>query len=96
MYTVYIYIYVYMHVYIYIYIYIYIQYSMTIFDTIDCSNCPKTYFGKEPVQFDSVRFGSVRTIIYPASMRFGLRFSEASWLGPVRFVSTSGSGRFRN
>ena len=28
------------------------------------------------------RFGSVRTIICPDSTRFGLRFWDASWLGP--------------
>ena len=42
------------------------------------------YFRKEPVRFDSFRF---RTNIFPGSMRFGLRFSDASWLGPVRFGS---------
>ena len=30
------------------------------------------------------RFGSVRKHIFPGSTRFGLRFSDASWLGPVR------------
>ena len=35
-------------------------------------------------RFGSVRFG---TIIFPGSMRFGLRFSDAWWLGPVRFCS---------
>ena len=52
---------------------------------------------KEPVRSDLFRFrtlmkssfrlGSVRTIIFPASKRFGLVFSDASWLGPVRFPS---------
>ena len=52
---------------------------------------------KEPIRFDSFRFrtfdkfiGSVRfgsDKCFPGSMRFGLRFSEASWLGPVRFGS---------
>ena len=37
----------------------------------------------------SVRFGSVRTIIFPGSTRFGLRLSDASWLGPVRFGSAA-------
>ena len=44
----------------------------------------------------SVRFGSVRKFSFPGSTRFGLRFSDASWLGPVRFGSASGSGRFQN
>ena len=35
----------------------------------------------------SFRFGSVRTNICPGSTRFDLRFSDASWLGPVRFGS---------
>ena len=34
--------------------------------------------------------------MFPGSKQFGLRFSDASWLGPVRFGSASGSGRFRN
>ena len=38
-------------------------------------------------QFDSVRFGSVRTTSFPGSTRFGLRFYDASWLGSVRFGS---------
>ena len=33
----------------------------------------------------SIRFGSVRTINFPVSTRFGLRFSGASWLSPVWF-----------
>ena len=33
------------------------------------------------------RFGSVRKTIFPGSTRFGLRFSDASWLGSVRFGS---------
>ena len=33
------------------------------------------------------RFGSVRTKTIPGSTRFGLRFSDASWLGPIRFGS---------
>ena len=46
-----------------------------------------------------VRFGSVRTASFPGSMRFGLSFSDASWLGPVRFGSVprlvlNGSVRF--
>ena len=63
---------------------------------------------KEPVRFDSfrfrsfrtifcsVRFGSVRTNKFPGSTRLGLRFSDAPWLGPVRFgsVSVSGIDRF--
>ena len=36
-------------------------------------------------RFGSVRFGSEN--IFPGSTRFGLRFSDASWLGPVRFGS---------
>ena len=35
------------------------------------------------------RFGSVRKFIFPGSTRFGLRFSHASWLGPVRLGSAS-------
>ena len=53
---------------------------------------------KEPVRFDSFRFRTFRKFIgsvrfgsensLPGSMRFGLRFSDASWLGgPVRFGS---------
>ena len=49
----------------------------------------------------SVRYGSVRTIICTDSTRFGLRFSDASWLVPVRFCSfprpvpkLNGSARF--
>ena len=34
-------------------------------------------------RFGSVRFGNY----FPGSTRFGLRFSDASWLGPVRFGS---------
>ena len=34
------------------------------------------------VRFGPVRSGSVRTIDCPGSTRFGLRFSDASWLGP--------------
>ena len=33
----------------------------------------------------SVRFGSEK--LFPGSTRFGLLFSDASWLGPVRFDS---------
>ena len=36
-------------------------------------------------RFGSVRFGSENQI--PGSTRFGLRFSDVSWLGPVRFGS---------
>ena len=36
-------------------------------------------------RFGSVRFGSVRKLFFPGSTRFGLRFSDAAWLGPVRF-----------
>ena len=42
------------------------------------------------------RFGSVRTNNFPGSKGFGLRFSDTSWLGPVRFGSASGSGQFQN
>ena len=55
-----------------------------------------TYSGKEPLRFDSFRFrtfrqliGSFRKITFPGSTRFGLRFSDASWLGLVRFGSFS-------
>ena len=34
-----------------------------------------------------IRFGSVRKISVPGWMPFGLCFSDASWLGPVRFGS---------
>ena len=44
-------------------------------------------FGSRLFENSSVRFGSVWTIIFPGSTRFGLRFSDASWLGPVRFGS---------
>ena len=42
----------------------------------------------------SVWFASVRKLLFPGSTRFGLRFSDASWLGPVRFGSPipAGSG----
>ena len=39
------------------------------------------------VRFGSVRLGSVRTIWFPGSTRAGLRFSDTSWLGLVRFGS---------
>ena len=50
---------------------------------------------KESVRFDSFRFRTFRKFIgsvrfgnyFPGSTRFGLRFSDASWLGPVRFGS---------
>ena len=44
-------------------------------------------FGSGLFENSSVRFGSVRTVIFPASKRFDLRFSDASWLGPVGFGS---------
>ena len=44
-------------------------------------------FGSGLFEDSSVRLGSVRTIIFPGSMRFGVHFSNASWLGPVRFGS---------
>ena len=37
------------------------------------------------VRFSSVRFGSDN--VFPGSTRFGLRFSDVSWLGPVLFSS---------
>ena len=37
------------------------------------------------------RFGSVRKLIYTGSTRFVLHLSDASWLGPLRFGSASGS-----
>ena len=50
---------------------------------------------KESVRFDSfrfrtfqnssARFGSVREVKFPGSTQLGLRFSDASWLDPVRF-----------
>ena len=58
---------------------------------------PLATFRQEPVRFDSfrfrtfrqiigsVRFGSVRRQYSSGSTRLGLRFSDASWLGPVRF-----------
>ena len=53
---------------------------------------------KESVRFDSfrfrillntssVRFVSVRKIIFPGSTRFGLRFPDFSWHGSIRFGS---------
>ena len=52
---------------------------------------------KEPVRFDSFRLHNFWTIIvlvrfglaivFSASMRFGLRFFNASWFRPVRFGS---------
>ena len=38
-------------------------------------------------EISSVRFGSVRQIVFPGSTRIGLRFADASWLGSVRFGS---------
>ena len=69
-----------------------------------CSRMPK--YRKEPVRSISVpefskiqRVGSVRKNKFPGSTRFGLRFSDASWLHPIRFGSVprlvpAGSGRF--
>ena len=71
----------------------------------------KPYFRREPVRFDSFLFRNFRKVIVlvrfglaincPGSTRFGLRFSEESWLGPVRFrvlfrpvPKLSGSVRF--
>ena len=54
---------------------------------------PRTQEGIGSVRFVSVpdfsknRFGSVREIKFPGSMRFGLCFSDAWWLGSVRFGS---------
>ena len=55
---------------------------------------PERQEGTGSVRFVSVpdcskinRFGSVRKLICPGSTLFGLRFSDASWLGPVRFGS---------
>ena len=44
-------------------------------------------FGCGLLNYSSFRFNSVRNMIFPGSTRFGLRFSDASWLGPVRFGS---------
>ena len=44
-------------------------------------------FGSGLFENSSVRFGSVQKTIFPGSTRVGLRFSDASWLGPVRFGS---------
>ena len=46
-------------------------------------------FASAPDLFESssVRFGSVRKMMFPGSTRFGFRFPDASWLGPVRFGS---------
>ena len=44
-----------------------------------------TRFGSGLFENSSVRFRSEKT--FPGSTWFGLRFSEASWLGPVRFGS---------
>ena len=49
------------------------------FGTISC--------GSGLFESSSVRFGSVRKIVVPGSTRFGLRFLDALWLGPVRFGS---------
>ena len=63
------------------------------------NSCIRGRVRKEPVRFDSfrfrtlrkfigsVRFGSVRKLISPDSTQFGLRFSDAPWLGPVGFGS---------
>ena len=53
-------------------------------------------FGSRFFKKSSVRFGSFRKFSFPCSTRFGLIFSDALWLGPVRFGSTSASGRFQN
>ena len=42
-------------------------------------------FGSGLSEHSSVRFASVRFVICPCSAQFGLRFSDASWLGPVWF-----------
>ena len=53
-------------------------------------------FGSVPDVSELPRSGSVRKEIVSGSTRFGLRFSDASWLGPVPFRSASGSGQFWN
>ena len=78
-----------LYIYIYIYIYTYLF--------LGHKRCVLTKCRKEPVRFDSFRFrtcfrkliGSVRfgKTLFPDSTRFGLRFSDVSWLGPVRFGS---------
>ena len=62
-------------------------------------------YRKEPFRFDSFRFRTFLKLI--GSVRFGMFcspvrrssacvFADMSWLGPVRFGSSFGSGRFRN
>ena len=46
-----------------------------------------TRFGSGLFKKTSVQFSSVRKMICPGSTRFGLRFSDASWLGLVWFGS---------
>ena len=87
--------YVCIHMCVYIYIYIY-----THFRRVHLSTCFKGLLEdglledvakgmKEPV-----RFVFLRKTDFPGWTWFGLRFSDASWLGLVRFGSASGSGGF--
>ena len=54
-----------------------------------------SYHRKEPVRFDSFRLRTLRNYSFrfgsefefPGSTQFGLRFSDASWPGSVRFGS---------
>ena len=73
---------------------LWIQLAARRLDKVVLSKWEGPVSGKEPVRFgsrlcnnSSVRFGSVRTFIFPGSTRFGLRFSDVSWLGLVRFGS---------
>ena len=85
---------------LYVYIYIYICEECA--PVRRPGHCPVRGFAsarKETVRFDSfrfrnfrkligsVRFGSVQKHISSGSTRFGLRFLDMAWLGPVRFGS---------
>ena len=106
---IYIYMWYWIHIYIYIHTHMCVYYSSTvghnhqIWYTADM-------FRKEPARFDSfqfrtfekssfrfgsVRFGSDNLISRFDATWFGLRFLDASWLGPVRFGSVRFSILFR-
>ena len=92
---------IYIHIYVYIYIYIYIIYIYIYVYVITGRNrfgsirFVSVFFEKSSsFGFGSARFGLA--ISFSGSMRFGLRFLNASCFGPVRFGSASGSCRFQN
>ena len=58
------------------------SFSQSLYSYTTVRNCTSSR-----IRFGSVRFASVRKITFPGSTRFGLHFSDASWLGPVRLGS---------